>query len=100
MKSLVRLQMAALPQVRHYLERDSNPGPWGGWKFLSVLSKITSRSEVWDEVNDVQNASEKPVTATYVLLRTGFEPRTSCFIPLVYKLATPFLWCSPRQQNA
>ena len=50
MKSLVRLQMAALSQLRHYFERDSNPGPLGGWKFLPVLGKITSISEVWDQV--------------------------------------------------
>ena len=50
MKSLVRLQMAALTQLRHYFERDSNPGPWGGWKFLPVLGKITPRSEVWGQV--------------------------------------------------
>ena len=42
--------MAALSQLRHYFERDSNPGPWGGWKFLPVLGKITSISEVWDQV--------------------------------------------------
>ena len=48
--SLMRLQMAALSRLRYYIEGDSNPGLWGGWKFLPVLGKIMSTSEVWDQV--------------------------------------------------
>ena len=48
--SLMRLQMAALSRLRYYFERDSNPGPWDGWKFLPVPGKIMSTSEVWDQV--------------------------------------------------